>query len=65
MPLLKTKIFRPGIPRDFVPRQRLLDLLDSDPDGSLTLVAALNGILNSLFGLHLPVLSVERLGGTN
>ena len=40
MPILKTKLYRPQVPADYVPRPRLLDLLERSCDTPLTLVSA-------------------------
>ena len=38
--IVRTKLNRPPPPADLVPRERLVDLLQSNPDRSLTLVSA-------------------------
>jgi LuxR family maltose regulon positive regulatory protein len=40
MPILKTKLHRPPVPADYVPRQRLLNLLDRARNKPLILVSA-------------------------
>jgi LuxR family maltose regulon positive regulatory protein len=40
MPILKTKLHRPRVPEDYVPRPRLLELLERSCDMPLTLVSA-------------------------
>ncbi len=42
-PLIRTKLQRPRLPEDLIPRRRLLDRLHAGADGKLTLVSAQAG----------------------
>ena len=43
LPLIRTKLQRPRLPGDLIPRQRLLDRLHAGSDRKLTLISAMAG----------------------
>jgi len=43
LPLIRTKLQRPRLPRDLIPRRRLLDRLHAGSDRKLTLISAMAG----------------------
>ena len=60
--LIRTKMQRPRLPRDLIPRRRLLDRLHTGSERKLTLITApagLIGVINQVNMLGLPLVSVE------